>query len=895
MLTETWLHADIRDSEVFPTIPDFTLYRHDRKNRRGGGVLIAIKNTLSSSLIFRDANLELIWLLVYSTTVKAVFGVCYRPPDSNPLFCDLLRHSLTNVEREFPNSPIFLFGDFNYPQICWTLLSASSCSNSNESKQFLDLTLDFNLHQSISCPTRGDNTLDLLLTSTPDDVKFVTMLPGFSDHRLMHICIALPLTKRAPSKKLITDYNKGNFDAINDELARFFTEFHLSHLSFSVNANWQRFQNIMATLKTKYIPTVLVKSDNNNHWFNKTLKSLLNRKKRLYKSANQSNNQATWQRYQQCAKLYIRELAAAKSKFFSSDLLSILQSNPSKFWRILSNKSNCNIIELSGPDHNPIDSNEVASSLNDYFCSVFSPANNAVFTPAPDPFPSTMPAIQINPDGISSLIRSLKLSSSAGCDQINSKLLKNTIFYSSQILHLIFLQSLETGTVPDDWKIAKIVPLFKSGNRTIPGNYRPISITSISSKLLEHIISSSLMTYLDSIDFFYAHQHGFRRSFSCETQLADFTHDILHYMDENLQTDAIFLDFSKAFDRVPHNLLLLKLSALGIPSNIISWIENFLTGRKQFTTANDRQSPLTSVTSGVPQGASLSPLLFLIYINDLPNNIKSKLKLFADDCVIYNPIRSPADNIILQEDLDTISSWCEKSLMPLNLSKCKILSFSRKHSVASCAYNINSIPIEPTNSYKYLGLHLTSSLSWVTHVETICAEASRTLGYLRRNLKTASAEIKKLAYLTFVRPKLEYASSIWHPSQAYLSDNLESIQNRATRFITAQYSYNVSITSLKNSLDLPSLASRRIISRLCLLHAFYYHPRSRSALLITPTRTSSRLSHSHPIARIKGRTSSTSSSFFPHAITLWNALPDSIVSCTDRKTFREKLNAINFT
>lgn len=146
VLTETWLHADIRDSEVFLTIPDFTLYCHHRKNRRGGGVLIAIKNTLSSSLIFRDANLELIWLLVYSTTVKAVFGVCYRPPDSNPLFCDLLRHSLTNVEREFPNSPIFLFGDFNYPQICWTLLSASSCSNSNESKQFLDLTLDFNLH-----------------------------------------------------------------------------------------------------------------------------------------------------------------------------------------------------------------------------------------------------------------------------------------------------------------------------------------------------------------------------------------------------------------------------------------------------------------------------------------------------------------------------------------------------------------------------------------------------------------------------------------------------------------------------------------------------------------------------------------------------------------------------
>lgn len=178
----------------------------------------------------------------------------------------------------------------------------------------------------------------------------------------------------------------------------------------------------------------------------------------------------------------------------------------------------------------------------------------------------------------------------------------------------------------------------------------------------------------------------------------------------------------------------------------------------------------------------------------------------------------------------------------------------------------------------------------VTHVQNICAAASRTLGYLRRNLKAASPDIKKLAYITFIRPKLEYASSIWHPSQAYLAADLEAVQNRAVRFISSCYSRKTSITALKHSLAIPSLESRRIISRLCLLHHFYYHPRTRHEKLQPPHRTSSRLSHDHSIARINCRTLALKSSFFPDAIALWNGLPNTIASCTNRTSFRDKLN-----
>lgn len=187
-------------------------------------------------------------------------------------------------------------------------------------------------------------------------------------------------------------------------------------------------------------------------------------------------------------------------------------------------------------------------------------------------------------------------------------------------------------------------------------------------------------------------------------------------------------------------------------------------------------------------------------------------------------------------------------------------------------------------------MHLTSSLGWATHIDTICSEACRTLGYLRRNLNLASPKIKKkLAYLTFVRPKLEYASAIWHPSQTYLTLRIEAIQNRASRFISTKYSNHFSVTALKLSLSLPTFHSRRVIARLCLIHKFFHWPQSRHSSLTPPYRISSRLNHSRPIAPITCSTSAFSLSFFPNAVSLWNALPDDIVTCTDNKRFRDKL------
>lgn len=228
--------------------------------------------------------------------------------------------------------------------------------------------------------------------------------------------------------------------------------------------------------------------------------------------------------------------------------------------------------------------------------------------------------------------------------------------------------------------------------------------------------------------------------------------------------------------------------------------------------------------------------------------------------------------------------------MQLNVKKCKSMHVSRKHSLISYSYSLHSLPIELVQSYRYLGVTITSKLTWSEHIHNLVAATNKSLGFIRRSLSSSPPVIRKLAYDTFIRTKLEFASAIWHPHQAYLVDLLEAVQNRAARFITSQYDHRLSVTNIKSSLDIKSLALRRKISRLCLFHKLYYNfPHLRNLLLFPPNRTSCRLSNSLSIQRIHGSTNSFNNSFLPLAIAEWNSLPDLVVTQHDPIKFRNVL------
>lgn len=315
-------------------------------------------------------------------------------------------------------------------------------------------------------------------------------------------------------------------------------------------------------------------------------------------------------------------------------------------------------------------------------------------------------------------------------------------------------------------------------------------------------------------------------------------------------------------------------------------------------TANDFCSPNSPVTSGVPQGSVLGPLLFLIYINDLPTCLSfSTVRLFADDCVIYQKITNHADYMNLQHDLDRVFEWCNQWLMTLNPTKCKSMRVSR-HATTHCprTYFLNNIPLPSVGSYKYLGVHISSNLSWNTHVEFVANNANRMLGYLRRNFFDAPSSLKLTLYKTLVRSKLEYACAIWDPTQTTLIQTLEAIQNRAARFILSNYSRHSSVTSMKKTLNLPDLSLRRKSSRLNLFHKIYYYNNDLKDILFHPPHyISSRTDHRFKVGLPSCRTKLCNDSFVPRTSVAWNHLPSTIASITDDHEFKIALqNALYY-
>ena len=327
------------------------------------------------------------------------------------------------------------------------------------------------------------------------------------------------------------------------------------------------------------------------------------------------------------------------------------------------------------------DTQDKANILNNQFQSVFTnEANTDIPDKGTSPHPD-MPHTSIHNPGILKLLSNLNPHKACGPDNINSRVLKELREHTAPILTLLFTKSLETGITPTDWKHANVAPVFKKGEKYKAVNYRPISLTCICCKLMEHIITSNVMSHLEHNNILYNLQHGFRKARSCESQLIDFIQEFNFKNNQNIQTDLIIMDFAKAFDKVPHKRLLYKLNYYGIRHNTLKWIEAFLTDRTQTVVLNGTSSTSVPVTSGVPQGTVLGPILFLVYINDFPEYLKhSKLRLFADDSIIYRDITSHEDCQKLQTDINAAARWEADWLMAFHPDKCTKLTVShRKH------------------------------------------------------------------------------------------------------------------------------------------------------------------------------------------------------------------------
>ena len=419
-------------------------------------------------------------------------------------------------------------------------------------------------------------------------------------------------------------------------------------------------------------------------------------------------------------------------------MITVDKSNKN-FWSYIKSqrKENTGVSDLV--DNNKLVSTpkEKADVLNNQFSKVFSqPCNKTYKKPDLSKFSETLNSIKVSPNGVLKLMENINDRKATGPDDIPGKLLKICSFELHEIFVILFQQSLDLGTIPDDWKSAHIFPLYKKGDRTYPVNYRPISLTCVPCKLLEHIVFSTSSDFLDRQNFFTSFQHGFRQKRSCESQILTTLKDFTNFLNSSAQTDAVLLDFSKAFDKVDHKLLLSKINNAGIHGPLLNWMTSFLTNRLQYVVVEGSISNPSNVLSGVPQGTVLGPLFFLIYINDICDNLTpgTFIRLFADDSLLYRVIKTDEDIRILQKDLDTLQEWEKKNKMEFDADKCQVLRISNKLKPIEGTYNIHGTPLKLFTSVKYF-ITLDSNLNWSEQCNNVFNKASFMMSFLERYFK----------------------------------------------------------------------------------------------------------------------------------------------------------------
>lgn len=878
-VTETWLSDEIPDSVAIPSSHE--IYRCDRASK-GGGVALIIKKGLDYTPLPQHKNIEMACIVLHHPQLNIFIGVFYRPPNSNITVLEAFADHVGVYAKRYTH--MVLCGDFNLPRIDWDSMRAvPTCDHS---ELLLDVVFSCKLGQIVHEPTRvstnSRSLLDLVfLSESVQRLGFdVNVLPGISDHEIVQFkSHMLPSTSRAIIKPF-RDFNSADNESILDFLELDFDTFKSKYNNgyLDVNGLWLHFKTAVHTCINKYVPQKQRKINRQSPWITRDIIHLKRRVKRLSRAPKTPNVLPSLR-----ADLR-KKIKESKYHFFNVKMHGFLVTNPKKFWTHITQKKDP-VGKIKINDREVSDACSIARAFNAFFSSVFVRATQCCTNfniPGFD-----IPDITITEPGIFSALLNLDPKKSAGPDRIPNAFLYRYAEWCSKYLYIIFNESLLSGVVPDDWKTAKVTPVHKSGDKLSVKNYRPISLLCTAGKVLEHFIFKHLVTYLESNMFFTSNQHGFRRGFSTVTQLIHTTNDISKVLDKGGQIDAIFLDFEKAFDRVPHSNLMLKIRNLVKNEKITQWLDSYLSSRYQYVQIGDSASHLSSVVSGVPQGSVLGPLLFIIYLNDLQFDCPVRFRFFADDCVVYLPIESVNDQKVLNKYLTAVSNWCADWNMSLNTTKCRQMTITHKKFPFQYAYQINNVELEVVNEFKYLGVTMTSNLTWNKHIQNITSSALRRLWLLRHRLQHCTSRTKTVAYTTLVRPLLEYADVVWDPHTKTDSAMLERVQKKALRFIHNAYSRRVSVTELRRRSDLPTLESRRKLHRLKILHSIVngYSKLDFNTYLEFNMSRPTRNKHNKTILMPFTRTNAHRLSFFPRTIAEWNTLPRDVTNLTNQNAF----------
>lgn len=859
VITESWFTSNIPTHQL--DIDNYTLFSKSREQKRGGGVAVYVRNELPSSnipdIVVPD-QLECKWVMVRPKRLPrgiSALAVCavYIITDSphQELLADHLLNSIDILREKYPDIGIIISGDFNRMNI-------------------QPITRGNDLFQIINFPTRGDATLDFIITNSKLKELYSDPIPyspiGYSDHR----CVLW--------KSVIADVSYKN--VVKTHFCRPITDSGIrSFGTWLQNQDWHEVLNAQGTQnKTNvfyqildcandlFFPVKKKKVHNNDKpWVTSHIKNLIIARQRAFE-----NDDKEWRKLRNRVK---REIIKAKSSYHVNRIRMLQKTEPRKWHQQIKNVTNNRKSELriDIPGIDEDDHVGKANAINNMFTNVSAHIDPLDMSKLPTYLPAETPAPQLNPWEVYSELKKVKASKATGPDGVKPQLVKEFAYELSIPLTDILNSSYVEGVVPTQWKKAHVVPIPKTNPPNIE-KLRPVSLTSIFAKIAEGFVCKWI---LDDIHYLIdTRQYGNVPGISTNHYLLNLTHFLHQGAEKRHNVGTVVLtDFSKAFDLINHTLLIEKMIEMGVNRAIVPWICDFLHNRQQCVKLNGFFSDFMRLMGGVPQGTKFGPLGFQVIINDAADNAKSKCLKYVDDLTFVEN-RNFREKGHLQNDLDEFKDWSENNCLTLNPTKCQALQVQfGKQSPLFTDLRIGNEPLMYVDKAKVLGLWLQNNLKWDAQVNDILTKANRRL-FMLRTLKKFNFDQDELTvvYKSYVRPTLEYADVIWHSGiTSKQTNDIEKIQKRACRTILGHkyFSYDDALTSC----NLVPLNDRRY--QHCVKFSQGLNKNNRTSTILPPTRIEAHgrnLRNSNQISQLPVRTARFAGSPVPYFVNILNNL-----------------------
>lgn len=830
LVTESWLDASITSGLLDPD-DKFYILRNDR-NRKGGGVCVFVNKrfqVLEVVINSRFAELEILCFDILYCSADIRFFLVYRPPGYSPECVKYFSNMIECFESHYKlNSMNVIAGDFNCPKVIWDRLQ---CSADRIHHLLLDFVIDYGLVQIVSFNTRHKHVLDIVLTDEPQRILQTVSKPplGQSDHDMVVFDVLLHCNNlKDPSLvELPLNYklwHLADYDAANSYLYGV-DWYSIMFSNPSSNSMWSAFVNVIQHVTALFVPVKKINkcSSKATKHYPKNVRSAMAKKRHLWKLRKaQPDNLLIQLKYRESI-LWCKYQIKDYEKQVEAKVVD--SNNVGSFYKHVNRRIKCRsgVSPLIGPDNEPVnDDLSKAQLLNKFFASVSVPDNGIMPTVIEDiKIDSKLESVTFTRDKVLKAMKKLKSNLSSGPDGLPPVFFKRLNRSLADPLAMIYTQLMSVSAVPPEWKGAIVIPVYKKGASSDPSNYRPISLTCVSSKIMERVIVDELMNHFYRYNIISTAQHGFLKQLSTCTNLLETINDWTLSLQNYCGITVAYVDFAKAFDTVPHQKLLFRLQSYGVDGCLLAWLSNFLSHRTLCTRVGNSLSSELELISGVIQGSGIGPLLFVSYINELAavlGRCNVIVKLFADDLKMYAVMKTVFHADMFQHALDRLATWADEWQLQISITKCFIMHIGKVS--VDRTFSLNGQALPSSDTCKDLGVIVNSNLTPSSHIASITVTANQRVNLIYRSFVSRDINLLVRAFITYVRPILEYNSVTWSPYYKSDIECIEKVQRRFTRWLPGfkSLTYNQRLKRL----NLPSLELRRLHADLVMCYKIVF-------------------------------------------------------------------------